>query len=205
MSHLFVKSLISLICPWLAMVRALQWLGGERIARRGPIRLVILGVAAIGILTAPIHGFSVGGWVRGIEANFSIPLAALLATAVWENEFGKILLRPAEKRMAWIFGVVAGLLLYPMALGLGNFDPYEWGWGASPLFVASGIATVVLIWTGNRFSIVLLLTILAYHLRLLESNNYWDYLVDPIYFVAAIVTLAARAIPRGSRTSESKT
>jgi hypothetical protein len=195
MSGAFPVSAFSLLCPWLALVCVFQFLIGNRIGGRGPLRLIIAGVAAIGVLALPVTGFSVAGWIRGIEANFSIPLTAIIANHVWENESGRSWLNPTEKLTAWIFGVVGGVFLYPLALGLGSVDPYEWGWRSSPLFVAVAIFTVWLLWKRNRFGIVLLLATLAYNLRLLESNNYWDYLVDPVYVAGGLVVLIVRLIP----------
>jgi hypothetical protein len=92
----------------------------------------------------------------------------------------------------WAFGAVAGLALYPLALGWGRFDPYEWGWSFSPLFVVSAALSVILLWKQNRFGLLLLLAILAYSLRLLESANYWDYLLDPVYCVVSMVAILWR-------------
>ena len=199
MNHALVTTLFSLLCPWLALVRLLQWLASGAIRRRGPVRLVILGVAAIGILAVPVGGFTLAGWIRGIEANFSIPLTALLAVGVWENEFPQKLLDTKEKLTGWAFGFLAGLVLYPLAFGLSNFDPYTWGWSFSPLFIASAVLSALLIWKQNRFGVVLVLAILAYHLRLLESQNYWDYLLDPFYFLASLLVLAVHPLLRARK------
>ena len=45
---------------------------------------------------------------------------------------------------------------------------------------------------------MLLLAILAYNLRLLESANYWDYFLDPVYCVISIVAIAWGLLPRAS-------
>ena len=94
----------------------------------------------------------------------------------------------------WIFGAIGGVLLYPLALGIGSVDPYEWGWRFSPLFVVAGALTVWLIWKQSRFAILLLLAAAAFHLRVLESSNYWDYLLDPIYCLVSLVVLGRRLI-----------
>lgn len=199
MTHPFITNLFSHVCPWLALVCGMQCLASGSIRRRGTLRLTILAVAAIGILAVPIQGFTIAGWIRGLEANFSLPLTSLLAVAVWKNEFSKDLLDSGETLTGWIFGFGGGLLLYPMALGVGKVDPYVWGWNFSPLFVLSGALTAWLIWKRNRFGIILLLSILAYHLRLLESRNYWDYLLDPVYVVAGMVALIGRLLARVRR------
>ena len=102
---------------------------------------------------------------------------------------------PARYREALAEGVVLTrgidrcLALYPLALGLGSFDPYEWGWHFSPLFVIVAALTVWLTWKQNRFGFLLLLAAVAFHLRLLESTNYWDYVLDPIYCLVSFVVL----------------
>ena len=90
-----------------------------------------------------------------------------------------------------------------MALGLGGFDPYEWGWPFSPLFIAVGALTAWLMWRQNRFGVVLLIAALAFQLELLESSNYWDYLLDPIYSLVSIGWLAGR-LAASTRTSLTK-
>jgi hypothetical protein len=87
-------------------------------------------------------------------------------------------------------------VLYPLALGLGKFDPYEWGWSFSPLFAGVAVLTGWLVWKQNRFGILLLLAIVAYHLQLLESTNYWEYLLDPVYCLLAILALSYLLVRR---------
>jgi hypothetical protein len=168
-------------------LQALAAIGGLR--KRGWPRLLLLAIVAGGLLRVPIHGFSIGDWVLGLSADFSIPFMGLLGVAVWECEFQRKVFTKPNWTAAWIFGVVAGLGLYPFALGWGSFDPYGWGWSFSPLFAIAGVMTAVLLWKQNRFGILLLLAAAACQLHLLESSNYWDYLLDPVYCLTSIVGL----------------
>ena len=189
----------ALLCPWLALVRLLQLIAARgRLRKHGSGRLLLLCVAALGVLAVPVNGFALGWWVRGVAASFSIPLTLLLAVQVWEAEFSQKLLGPRDWVAGWAFGTVAGVVLYPCALGWGNSDPYEWGWSFSPLFIGAGAIAAVLLWQQNRFGLLLLLAIAAWQLHLLESRNYWDYLVDPVYFVTALIALGYRLF-RSSR------
>jgi hypothetical protein len=114
-----------------------------------------------------------------------VPLIAWLTTRWWPWQ-------PAERRVACGFAIVSGLLLYPAALGFGPVDPYAWGWlvPAMPLAVAALAAGLIA--CRNRFGLVLVAALVAFDLGLLESGNLWDYLVDPLFFVAGIVGLAWR-------------
>ena len=187
--------MLSVLCPWLALVLGLQILAGRcGLKTPGWGRLLFLGLIAAGLLLLPVQGISVAGWVRGVNANFSIPFTALIALAVWEGGFRRKLFSQADWTAGWAFGAVTGLGFYPFALGLGRFDPYEWGWSFSPLFVAGAVLTALLLWKHNRFGLLLLLAIAACHLRLLESANYWDYLLDPVYCLVSVVALGRQLL-----------
>jgi len=190
MSHEITSQLLSAIGPWLALVWCLQrlatWL---RPQLRGWTQLTIMGAMAAIVLLVPIQGLAISRWVAGLNANFSVPLTGMIAVAIWERAFAHSVFSDREWRASLKFGAIGGLVLYPLALGLGSLDPYEWGWRSSPLFIAMGPLTAWLIWKQNRFAILLLLAVAAFQLRLLESTNYWDYLLDPIYWIVSCVAL----------------
>jgi hypothetical protein len=140
--------------------------------------LVLVMISAL-IVIIPIKGLPLGRWLISLNANFSIPFIAMLFNKVLENGFGVQLLDRKALFAMWIFAVAASITLYPMALGLGAFDPYAFGWGFSWLFVVLLIITLSLLLSKNRFGIILMGCLLCYNLRLLESQNLWDYLVDP--------------------------
>lgn len=194
MSHQVVPGLVSVVCPWLALVLCLQCVAAWRgVSVRGRTLMLSSGAVALVVLLLPVNGIVIAHWVAGISANFSIPLTGMLAVSVCERAFSKRILSVQDWRAAWSFGAIGGLALYPLALGLSSFDPYEWGWHVSPLFVLMAVLTSWLIWKQNRFGLLLLLAVVAFHLRLLESTNYWDYLVDPLYCLASLVVLGRRS------------
>jgi phosphoglycerol transferase MdoB-like AlkP superfamily enzyme len=201
MIHSTVILVVLPVGPWLILLLGLQALAGVGgLRRRGGPRLTLLGLVAAGLLLLPIQGFPIAEWLRGVGANFSVPFIGLIAVAVWQREFRRQLFSRADWTASWAFGAVAGLGLYPFALGWGSFDPYAWGWSFSPLFVISAVLTALLVWKQNRFGLLLLLAIAASHLRLLESANYWDYLLDPVYCLASLVALTCQLLPRTRQT-----
>jgi hypothetical protein len=167
----------------------------ERVARaiglawRGWPLLLMTAAIASGVLLLPIGGLAAARWIAGVLSNVSIPFTGMLAVRVWERAFGVHLFSAQDRTAGWAFGAVGGLVLYPMALGVGTRDPYSWGWELSPLFVSIAMLTAWLIWKQNRFGLLLLLAAGAFQLHLLESSNYWDYLLDPIYCVTSFVAL----------------
>ncbi len=197
MSHETVILWFSFVWPWLAVAWVFQV--GARfcgLSTRGWGRFSLLGLISAGVVAIPIGGMPLARWLAGLNANFSLPLTGLLAVAVWEAAAGERLFSARDWTTGWAFGAIVGLLLYPFALGWGKFDPYTWGWHFSPLFVLMAGITGLLIWNQNRFGLLLLLSILAYRLRLLESTNYCDYVVDPAYCVISMTALARGLVPR---------
>ena len=185
--------ILSFLFPWLLIVCLLQVLA----RRPGNWRsLLAFALAALVIVLLPARGIPLGRWMAGLNYQPSIPFLGSLAALVWKNCFRSEILRPEDKSIGWIFGGVVGTLLYPLALGLGNFDCYSWGWGFSALFPILAVITIGLIWRRNRFGVLLLLSIVAYDLHWLESPNFWDYLVDPIYWLLSLSMLANAALKK---------
>ena len=153
-----------------------------------------LGIALVSsvVVILPIGDLLGGRWLFSLFPNPSIPLIALLFSWVLKNAFQLDLLDIKAIQTCRGFSLLAGAALYPMAMGVGAFDPYDAGWHFSWLFVILLCVTLLLLFFKNRFSVVLLATILAYDLHLLESGNLWDYLVDPILVLVAIVGLIVR-------------
>ena len=89
----------------------------------------------------------------------------------------------------WIFGVVTGVVLYPLALGIGAVDPFAHGWHFGPLFVVIGGVALLLQWQRSRFGVLLLLAFFAWLASIVESGNLWDCLTDPVFFFVSIGAL----------------
>lgn len=125
-------------------------------------------------------------YVRGISSDLSITLV-LLACA---GPFRRLLpgLAPVEQISLLTVILLAALLLYPMALGWGNWDPYRLGWGNIGMWGTLLVLTAVCWVSGLRWLPVLMASaLLCWSVGLLESGNLWDYLLDPWLVLAACV------------------
>jgi len=180
----------SFLFPWLLITALLQWRvvrQGQRFNLRGSV--LASGISLL-VLFLPVQGIPLGRWLAGLNVHVSISLLVLLAEHIWHRAGGQEFLRPSERNLAWGFGAIAGTLLYPFALGVGKFDPYSWGWKLGVLFPVTALCAMVLIWKRNRLGWLLLFSMLAYDARCLESINFWDYLVDPVYWFVSVVMFA---------------
>ena len=199
MNPSFVHTLPAWLVAGLTVFLALDALARRLPGRRIPT-LALLG-ASLFLVAVPLgSGLSVVGVILGITPGFSIPLIGVLVSEAQRRLGGSALLRESEAPWLWGFGVVGGLLLYPSALGGLAWDAYAMGWGGPVLFVSLGLLAAGLLAVGNRFGWILLLAIVAWHLRLMESTNYWDYLIDPVYVVLAL-PLGVRAGLRRRRST----
>jgi hypothetical protein len=185
----------SFVFPWLGTLLVVQGVAKNfRKAPHGWCLTPVLALVSGIIVFIPIGGLPLARWLIGINANFSFPLVAMAFNKAWENASGSRLLDRTASTASWIFGLVAGLVLYPMALGLGDFDPYSLGWGFSWLFAFLELVTILLLLMKNRFAVVLIVCILGYDLNLLESPNLWDYLVDPFFVFFSFVGMSSRLV-----------
>lgn len=186
--------------PFLLLVWLVQRIPGVR----GIGGLLFASVIAVGAILIEWFGRPLPFWSAGLSANFSVVMAVLLGVAIWERACGSGIFRAPDWSAAWISGAVASLLLYPSALGLGpqNFDAYALGWpwlfrGPSLLlFAGTGLASALLVWRGNRFGYVVLLALLGYAAGFQESDNLWDYLLDPVFGAVSLLVVLWNSLRR---------
>jgi len=182
MSLQTLHHLYAALAPWSAL--SLLLLG------RGPylsrVRIVGSLFLALFVLRIPIAGWTCFQWVMSLEPNPSFTLTALLAVALLQRVGRVQLFSPEDWKAAWFFGALASLILYPMGLGLTSMDPYVLGW-RFVLPVAVAVVAIVLVLRGNRFGLILLLPFIGFLLRLQESQNFWDAVIDPFYGGGAIL------------------
>jgi hypothetical protein len=192
-----------------AVCLGLLWLG-ERL-RAGPLPRSIKWacvIITIGVMWIPLRGVPLWNWVFTFCPNPSLPLVGVVAVALARHLGEMRLLQPREWRTLWVFGAVAGTLLYLHPLLPSGSDPYYWGWHhAVSVWALAGLALAAFA-TGNRTGFLFLAALIAYELQVLESPNGWDYLVDPFYWMLSLglgvrhclrVAGTWRALPRESR------
>lgn len=170
-----------------AVCLGLLWAGARmRIGRRPWTVKLGCAVAALLALGAPVGGMPLWKWVFSFCPNPSVPMVGLVGAALWRQLRGARVLQPAEWRVLWGFGAVAGTGLYLHPMLPVSADLYYWGWQHTvSVWTMAGLAIVAFA-RGNRTGIIFLATLVAYELQALESANGWDYLIDPFYWVLSL-------------------
>jgi hypothetical protein len=176
---------------------AMASLAAVAAARCGLHRTAVAGIAAIvfGGALVPIGGISAAGYALGFPGVLSAAtLAMALQLLLWALGARKWA-RPSLTFLVCL--TASGLLLYPTATGLLAFDLYDLGFRgvAVPALMAAFVvagwrsgARDVAIWIGGAA--------LLYLCGAYASVNLWDYLIDPVGFLAAIALLGVRAFAR---------
>ena len=129
----------------------------------------------------PVNELPLAAYVRSFTDDLAISTLVLLA---WVGlcRLGVVqpLGRQHQVQMLMLFGALS-LLLYPATLGLTYFDPYRWGFNPRPMIVLVCAMALLMVALRNRLAVwMLAVGTLAFALRLKASENYWDYLVDPL-------------------------
>lgn len=141
-------------------------------------------------------GDSINFYFRGLFNDLSITTLVLLVYYFIQPDADRNQTHPLFFLIA-----ITGLFFYPAALGLGPVDPYSWGFinkdhGLLPPLVffvlLGGLMCFALIKNHTVLLLSLVLSTLAYQSGLLESRNLWDYLLDPLVFIYALVTIISR-------------
>jgi hypothetical protein len=145
-----------------------------------------------------VNDLPLAAYVRSFTDDLAITTLVLLG---WASllRLGVVKPLPVLKR-AQLLGlfVLLAAVLYPATMGLTYVDPYRWGFNPRPMIVCIGLAALALLWLRNALAVwMLALGTLAFALRLKASENYWDYLIDPLlvgYCLLAGITLVIQTV-----------
>ena len=147
-------------------------------------------VAAALALFVPIGDLSIAAYVRGVTGDLSAATLVLAGAACLVQLTGRTLIGQRDLRaLCWLW-VLAAAFLYPFALGWTQFDPYALGYG-SVGFVTVLLMVTLSAWRAKLYAVVFIVVAaaLAYLAGAYESRNLWDYLIDPLVSVYALVRL----------------
>ncbi len=177
------------------LAAAVAWLSRMTHLGKTP-RLLLTGTVVIATLI-PLGGLPLAAYLRGAIGDLSIPSLLLLLLSMVKTLFGWR--QPdAQSRMALqIVIVLAAAGLYPMALGIGLFDPYRLGYGNS-WFLGALLILSLSAWFWRLYGVAwsVALAVLAWSVNWYESTNLWDYLLDPLLALYALGALVKQTIAK---------
>lgn len=177
----------------IAMIAAAFLLPGVTRMPKSSLALLVVAVAVAAIV--PFAGLPAAAYVRGVIGDLSITSLVLLVLTILRPLLGWHSSGTKDGFVLQLLVTVAALGLYPLALGLGYFDPYRLGYGN--LWFLSGLLVVALAACFRRLPVVALciaLAVFAWAVGWYKSNNLWDYLLDPLLSVYAVGAVMRRSV-----------
>jgi hypothetical protein len=177
----------------LALIFALGFTIGAAFSRAQALRFGV--AAAFSVLSLIPFGD-----IRGFTLVFSLfgPLsvATILGSAIFVGLSLGVLPQSLRRELRAAAAVVAvlGIVLYPAAMGLLPWDAYRLGFQGAMLPAA--LICIALAAAAFGLFIVPLwisLAAMASQTRLFASLNLWDYLIDPVAWLACLIILILAA------------
>ncbi len=189
-------TLLPFLSQLLLMAVLFAMLLGKLIKQPVP-RLALLAILLVLGFAVPVAGSTAAQWLRSVLGDLSVLTLVLFADILARRLWNRTLLEPASRTALLLSVAVVGVVFYPMALGVGPVDPYRWGFAPMGLVAVLCLASIVA-WLrrARGLAVFLLLPLLAYNLHLLESDNLWNYLLDPLLVVYALVQGAGVVLRR---------
>ncbi|MCU7800942.1 MAG: hypothetical protein KZQ70_12565 [gamma proteobacterium symbiont of Lucinoma myriamae] len=161
---------------------------------------VLIALIVFSLSYISISGDSINFYLRGIVNDLSISSCILLGY-YFISSGTTASVNKNNTLPAFYLTALIGLFFYPAALGLGEFDPYSWGYinkahnhYSTLIFIVclAGLMYFSFLKQYNLLLFCLVLSTLTYQFGILESQNLWDYLLDPLIFIYALFTIIDR-------------
>lgn len=179
------------LLPWLGQLLVLALLLVmllNRLVTQPLTRYVLLTVLLVLCFTVPLAGSTAAQWLRSVIGDLSVLTLLVLANSLMLRIRHHALLGRDTRRILLVAAAVTGVVFYPLALGMGPIDPYRWGYAPQAMVaVLCALSLVAWLKRWRTLAVIPLLPLLAYNLHLLESDNLWNYLLDPVLVVYALV------------------
>lgn len=164
----------------------------------GKSHLAILMGAVFAVTLIPFGGMPFAAYVRGLTGDLSITTLVLLWCALLRPWCACVTFEDKHRIALSILIALAALALYPMALGAGAYDSYSLGYD-NQQFVVVLLLLALAAWFRKfiLIAVCIALATLAWAVGWYESNNLWDYLLDPfiaIYALLSIIVYRVKAL-----------
>jgi hypothetical protein len=150
------------------------------------VTLAIFGMMALSIL--PIYGLVTMAYVRAGLGNLSITSMVLLSLMIASAYTGQLYVTTANRTYIYRSILIGAVIVYPTGLGLTLYDGYALGYNSLFLLLLLAVVTACFIWKQlYPIPFLILAATAAYLAGVSESNNLWDYLLDPWITLVAVI------------------
>lgn len=157
---------------------------------KSPLVLGAICAAVAVICLIPWGDYSLTHYLRVMTGDLSMTGFIWFGLLLFRRLRGGDILRRPDERLWAVMVSVTALILYPTALGLTYFDLYAYGF--YPIILAPALFAVFAFAMWFRWllpALALAAAFIGFGGSVLESDNLWDYLIDP-YVVGYAIFIA---------------
>ncbi len=152
-------------------------------------------ILAFMITWIPVNGLYIAGYSRGAVGDLSLSTMILISIYILRSLFG---LKLFQFDKAWLPACLVfftGIFFYPLALGLVMVDPYGMSYNPRVLSIFLFAIALIAWYLKNYLTVVCICAaVTGYIFRIFESDNLWDYILDPVIFIIAVIYLIMKLI-----------
>ncbi|EAT10933.1 hypothetical protein HF888_05580 [Bermanella marisrubri] len=147
-------------------------------------------IAAV-VIVLPLENWLVVEFSRGYLSDLSMATVAIAVMSIVGQ--GQYQMSNAFKLTFLLLAIV----LYPSAMGWGMFDVYSLGYPSDTGYgylvaVVAAIAVLAVIVKSWQLAIVMTMVLIGNGVGLYETQNLWNYLLDPLVVVACIFSYLSK-------------
>ncbi len=165
-------------------------------------RTIILITASLFISMVPLGRLSLSQLLLSVNPVFSIGSISLIGIVLIGDLTGKKILGEIDLLLLSVWNILISLCLYLSYLNFIGADIYYAGYGSALPFAVTAAVTIVLIVFRSNVAWVFISYIAAYVLRLLPSENFFDYVTDVPLFITSLVILISYIVKSTVRWRE---
>ncbi len=180
---------LSLLLPALCSSALLAWILRFK---KLPNKIAGFSVLLLIILSfVPLNNLAIAAYIRGVFSDPSITTIIIACLSIGSLIKGKPIFAQRDYLPLFYFLPVFLLFFYPSSLGLSYFDPYSYGY--QPYYLLIGLLAIAMLLWWKKYTLLLTIVLIdlwSFNLKVLSSNNLWDYLFDPLLLIYCLVQLA---------------
>lgn len=148
------------------------------------------------LIVMPLNGVLLIEYSRGYFSDLSVSTLLIVCISL-VNRLTNI--RMQLNKGFYLVILLTGLFLYPASMGGSMVDPFVLGYSSNEgylifIFGLSLIALISIFVAQLHVTVCIVLSLIAYNLNLYESQNIWNYLIDPISFIYCVIALSVYTI-----------
>ena len=164
---------------------------------------LLQGICTFAVGLIRVDGVDICGRLLPFTGSLSVgSVCVLCLTILHRMQPHTVPYTKAEQSAATVFWACAGTLLLASAMGFWKTDVYAVGYLRSAAWVVLLGSLAAAFVRYRVFATYLVVAIVAWQLRIVESANLWDYLLDPWLTIGSCMVVTRNCLWKGSTATK---